>query len=137
MSWFYIDSSLSEKERKYCRCMLKAAADQLERYHALKYNPYAVCSASVGTKKETYTASRRRSELAATVRSGGCSANMDFNTVPTRFLYAYAFMRRQTKKGLRFFTSLPTPSKFFKDPAHYRSTLLKDIHRYLVAEGKK
>jgi hypothetical protein len=117
--------------------MLEAAADQLERYQTLKYNPYAICSASVGSKKDNPVATKGRSKLAATVRSGGCSANMDFNTVPTRFLYAYAFMRRRTKKGSTFFPSLPTPAKFFKDPAHYRVTLLKDIHHYLAAEGKK
>lgn len=83
--YFKDNTSLSDQQQKWCRCTLHVAADQTQ--HCLEnkgwfkqyegkecYNPYAICSKSVGTSVRT------------------CSENYNFSGIPDEELKAYAYL---------------------------------------------
>lgn len=126
-SW-YKGSSLSPKQLKFCRCLLEQHANELERYKKVRTNTYAICTASVGTK------TKLRSVLVATARSGLCTKELHLDKLPTKLLYAYAHLRKTTKKGAPFFKHVPSPTRFFQDPEHYRVSLLRACEKYQTME---
>jgi hypothetical protein len=70
------DNPLSDKERKYCRCLLRVENSTVERYGNEKYNPYAVCN----------------SRVHASVRS--CSPYYDWSVMGLSWLIAYADLHK-------------------------------------------
>lgn len=81
--YFKDGSGLDERQQKYCRCVLHAAAKQPDwcleekswrdkRDGATCYNPYAVCAKSTGAS------------------SRSCGANYDYQNLPDDELIAYA-----------------------------------------------
>lgn len=81
-------SDLTEKERKYCSCVLKVAAKQPgECYEPEKwqrkvggvkcYNPYPICTKSVGRKGRV-----------------NCGSNYDFEAMDDTYLKAYADLNK-------------------------------------------
>lgn len=85
-SFFKEDTTLSETEQKYCRCIPKVAAKQDPEClgHGAPqgggcYNPYAVCKHSTGQKANV-----------------SCGAHYDYNKMPDKYLIAYARMKSLT-----------------------------------------
>lgn len=113
-SWINPQSTLSEEERKYCRCVTEVAAKQpaecnadpkaMAGHHigtATCYNPYAVCAAS------THTTSRH------------CGASYEFQNLPDDELRGYASLK-----------GLPIPNPY------NRSQLLQTIYNWKSVTGK-
>lgn len=88
-NYFKKGSDLTEREQKWCRCVLHVAAKQTDQclddvnknarkvYNSKTcYNPYAVCSATVGTS------------------SRKCGVSYEFRNIPDIELIAYAHMKR-------------------------------------------
>lgn len=82
-SWIKSNSSLTEQQKKYCRCVLQVAEKQPGSCNMEKawfeqregkecYNPYAICAKSVQTSYR------------------GCGDEYDFNNLPTNLVTAYA-----------------------------------------------
>lgn len=134
---WYQGSKMSFKELKYCRCLLEQRANELQRYGKVRTNAYAVCAASVGGKDDSSASTNRRSKIVKAARQGTCTADLNLERLPTRFLYAYASLRSQTRKGKEFFGSLPSPTKFFQDPEHFRNTLLRAAFLYRKTEKQQ
>lgn len=128
-SW-YPGTKLDEREKKACRCILQQVADELERYHKLSTKAYAVCLSAITHKKQTAAAFQQRSDLVQMFRKGECTKNLAIRNLPTRLLYAYGKLRENTKKGKSYFSWLPTPAQFFKDPEHYRTSLIRAAEKY-------
>jgi hypothetical protein len=91
INYFKIDADLRENEKKWCRCVLHVAAKQTDQCledvneHAGQvfngrtcYNPYAICSATVGTS------------------SRKCGINYEFRNIPDQELIAYAKIKKIT-----------------------------------------
>lgn len=108
------DNKLSEREEKFCSCVVKVAAKQLgacntekawfeERDGKRCYNPYAVCASSVGTT------------------SRECGQHYDFDKFSDDYLIAYA----QLHKDL----VIPDP--------YSRSAMLETIRQWKISKGKK
>jgi len=83
-SYFKPGHSLTDKQEKFCRCVLHVAAKQpadclKSKNYGSKgcYNPYAVCAKSTGT---------------SVGRSGKCGQSYDFNGIPDNELKAYSMM---------------------------------------------
>jgi hypothetical protein len=83
--YFLPESGLTEREMAYCRCVLHVGARNAPECNGKKawfqtvggrscYNPFAVCTASVGTQSE-------------------CSDRYDFENIPDDELIAYALVR--------------------------------------------
>lgn len=112
-SYFIPDADLSEREKKWCRCVLKVADKQKGRCNTERawretrdgktcYNPYAICSKSVGT-------STRK-----------CSQNYNFSAIPDDYLISYAQLHQKPKNGMVM--KIPEP--------YNREQMLKNIETY-------
>lgn len=110
-NYFKADTSLNEKQQDWCRCVLKVAAKQRGDCNIEKawfetrdgqqcYNPYAICSKSVGTSVRT------------------CGENYDFSSISDNELIAYTQLH-QTK----------TPKIEIPDP-YDRDIMLNNIKRW-------
>lgn len=88
-NYFKDDVDLQDEEKKWCRCVLHVAAKQNDKclenvnQNAMKvfegktcYNPYAICSASIGTS------------------SRKCGMNYSYDDIPDNELIAYAQMKK-------------------------------------------
>ena len=86
-NYFILDTSLPENKQKWCRCVIKVAAKQTKScledkaWYQVKdgkscYNPYAVCSASVGTS------------------SRECGKNYQFSNFSDDELKAYGYLHK-------------------------------------------
>jgi hypothetical protein len=84
-SYFLPETPLDERQKSHCRCVLHVAAqnpDWCNRENAWFqkregkkcYNPYAVCTSSIGTQSE-------------------CSVYYNFSNIPDNELIAYALLR--------------------------------------------
>ena len=135
-SW-YKGSSLSTLEKKYCRCLLEQADNELRRYRSLQgRSSWAICSASVTHKKETPTGRKQRKGIQKISLGGLCSKNLNVEALPTPLLYAYCKLREKKFKTV-FSFQLPSPAVFYKDPEHYRASLIQKIQDYIEAEKEK
>lgn len=112
-NYFKPDTNLTEKQQKWCRCVLKVADKQrggcnIERAWfetrdgKTCYNPYAVCSASVGTSTRE------------------CGKNYDFDSFSDNHLLAYAELHQKDKDGI--IIEIPDP--------YNREVMLRNIKRW-------
>lgn len=132
-SW-YPSPDLSELEKKYCRCLLEAADNELQRYGYLRsQSTWAICSASVTHKSQSSKGKKQRQKLQKTSLGANCTTYLNVNSLPTRLLYAYIKLREK-----KFLTNLsfrlPEAKIFYKDPEHYRTSLLIAIREYIREE---
>lgn len=127
-SWFDKRVLPSEAERKYCRCEITTAANNIYRYGTLRINPYAVCSASVGRGSP-----KLRSQLSVMSTTGGCTKGARFENWPTSLLYAYAVMRRHHPE----FAKLPPLTAFLSNMDAWRPRLLRAAFDYRQKEAEK
>lgn len=117
--FFKSDSTLTEKQKKWCRCVLKVADKQpgdcnkdqawFETRDGREcVNPYAICSKSVGTSVKT------------------CGENYDFESLPDNYLIAYAELHQKSKDGINI--EIPNP--------YVRGKMLENIKRWKEIKGK-
>jgi len=117
--FFKPDSDLSEKKRKWCRCMIKVADKQKGRCNVEQawfesrdgtkcYSPYRVCSASVGTS------------------SRECGKHFDFDSFSDNHLIAYAELHQKDKDGI--IIKIPKP--------YNRSQMLTNIKTWKQMKSK-
>jgi len=117
-NYFKSDSYLNDKQKAWCRCVLHVADKQrgacnteqawFEKRNGIEcYNPYAVCSKSVGTSVKT------------------CGDNYDFNSISDNELITYAQLH-QTKEPK---IEIPSP--------YDRSMMLNNIKIWKEKLGKK
>lgn len=118
-SYFKSDSNLTEQQKKWCRCVLKVADKQPGACNTEKawfetrdgktcYNPYAICSKSVGTSVRT------------------CGENYDFESLSDNHLIAYAELHQNSKDGINI--EIPVP--------YDRTMMLMNIKKWKDLKGK-
>lgn len=116
---FKKDSVLSEKEEKFCSCVLKVAAKQKgacnterawfeTRDNKTCYNPYAICAKSVGTT------------------SRKCGENYNFESLSDDELISYAQLHQKDKDN-----KLVIPKPYDRDQ------MLTNIYTWKQSKGKK
>ena len=116
-NYFKNNSSLTDKQKSWCRCVLHVADKQRGACNTEKawfekrdgqtcYNPYAVCSKSVGTSVRI------------------CGENYDFNSISDNELISYAQLHQ---KGSNIIV-IPNP--------YDRKEMLDNIKRWKELEGK-
>ena len=134
---WYKGANLTELEKKYCRCLLEQADNELRRYGTLKQrSSWAICSSSITHKKQSPKAKKDRKEIQKISLSGSCTKFLNINTVPTPLLYAYSKLREKKFFNLLSF-KLPSPKNFYTNPEHYRTSLIIAIQEYVKIEKKK
>ena len=117
-NYFKSDSFLNDKQEAWCRCVLHVAAKQKgacnteqawfeTRENQRCYNPYSVCSKSVGTSVRT------------------CGENYDFNSISDDELIAYAQLHQKKEPKI----VIPSP--------YNRTEMLDNIKRWKESLGKK
>ena len=113
-NYFKPNADLSDQEKKWCRCVLKVSAKQPSACNIEKawfekrdgetcYNPYAVCSKSVGT-------STRK-----------CGENYDFESLSDSHLKAYAELHQKGSNQIE----IPIP--------YNRTEMLENIKKWKAA----
>lgn len=118
-NFFLPGSDLPEKKRKWCRCVLKVANKQRgacnverswfeSRDGTVCYNPYSVCSSSVGTS------------------SRECGKHYDFESFSDDHLITYAQLHQKDKDGI--IIEIPDP--------YNRAQMLANIKRWKEMKGK-
>ena len=116
-NYFIPGTTLTEQQQKWCRCVLKVADKQKgacnteqawfqTRENKTCYNPFAVCSASVGTSTRE------------------CGDNLNFEALSDDYLLAYAQLHQNTKHIIR----IPEP--------YDRSQMLRNIAEWKFHESK-
>ncbi len=118
-NYFLPGSDLTDKQKSWCRCVLHVANRQrgacnierkwTEGRRKECVNPYAICSASVGTSVRT------------------CGANYDFGSISDDELITYSELHQKSKDGI--IIEIPDP--------YNRETMLANIKRWKELKGKK
>lgn len=117
--FFLPGTTLTDQQQKWCRCVLKVADKQKgacnieqawfqQRDGQQCYNPYAICSKTVGTSVRT------------------CGSNYNFEALSDDHLLAYAQLHQKSKSGNNI--AIPSP--------YNRSQMLKNIRDWKQREGK-
>jgi hypothetical protein len=117
--FFLPDTSLSEKQQKWCKCVIKVADKQRGACNTEKawfetrdgqecYNPYAVCSKSIGTSTRE------------------CGKNYDFRSFSDNHLITYAQLHQKDKSGINI--QIPEP--------YNRDEMLSNIKRWKELKEK-
>lgn len=143
---------ISTMLKKYCRCLLHQPASDIFQHGVQATNPYGICNSALPHKysakleelerrlnkdKANFTPKISVSELRSlntrVARAGDCSKTLNFEKIPTTFLYAYAVNRAHTTRGRQFFGEgkIPDVATFLKDRSKWRESLLKAIQGYM------
>ncbi len=118
-NYFLPGTTLTDQQQKWCRCVLKVADKQrgacnIERAWfetrgtIVCYNPYAICSKSVGTSTRE------------------CGKNYDFESLSDNHLIAYAELHQKDKDGNNIIIPIP----------YDRTAMLENIKRWKELKGK-